>query len=76
MILVCDFIYLKFSFFDNFNNPKITKVNHMTNLKVLKASYNCGIDDKGIMDNNLEKIYMSHNSKITNVNHMKNAHFK
>ena len=48
----------------------------MTNLKVLKASYNCGINDKGIMDNNLEKIYMSHNSKITNVNHMKNAHFK
>lgn len=23
-------------------------INHMTNLKILNASYNCGLDDEGI----------------------------
>ena len=54
------------------NNPKITNVNHMTNLKVLNASVNCGIDDKGIKEVDLEILCAYSNSKITNVNHMSN----
>jgi len=61
-------------------NPNITNVNHMTNLKELNASMcflddpggkgGYGIDDNGIKNINLEKLYVSYNHKITNVNHM------
>ena len=30
------------------DNNKITNVNHMTNLKILYARRNCGIDNEGI----------------------------
>ena len=30
------------------DNNKISDVNHMTNLRVLLARFNCGIDDEGI----------------------------
>ena len=49
---------------------KITNVNHMINLKILDASGDCGINDNGIKNINLEKLYVSYNHKITNVNHM------
>ena len=42
----------------------------MTKLKVLDASYNCGINDDGIRDLDLEKLIASGNDTITNVNHM------
>jgi len=36
----------------------------------LDASLNCGIDDEGIKDLNLERLQIYDNSKITNANHM------
>ena len=35
------------------NNPKITDVSHMTNLKILHAGRNCEIDDYKIRNLNL-----------------------
>jgi len=50
---------------------KITNINHMTKLKILSASHDCGINDGGISDmTNLEILYANSNTKITNVNHM------
>ena len=53
-------------------NPKITSVSHMTNLQVLHARGNCGIDQKGIKELNLVKLYASYNPKITSVSYMTN----
>ena len=55
-----------------YDNPKITNVNHMTNLKELNAGGNCGINNEGISCVNLEVFDASFNRKITNVNHMSN----
>jgi len=49
---------------------KITNINFMTNLKVLFAFGECGIEDKSIADLNLVKLFVSNNSKITTINHM------
>src|SRR5690606_39417173 len=46
-------------------NSQITNVNHMINLKKLDASYDCGIDNKGISKLNLIKLDVSYNKKIT-----------
>ena len=43
---------------------------YMTKLKELDASVDCGINDEGIANLNLEKLNASDNFKITNVNHM------
>ena len=40
-------------------------VNHMTNLQILIAMYNCGISDEGIKDLNLIKLNAFNNNKIT-----------
>src|SRR5690606_34121915 len=53
-------------------NPQITNVNHMTNLKILGAGGNCGIDNEGISKLNIIELNASDNNKITNVNHMTN----
>ena len=37
----------------------------MTNLKILHAGWNCGIDDEGISKLNLIELYASYNNKIT-----------
>jgi len=42
----------------------------MTKLKILDASYECGIGDKGIENINLEELNASDNQNISNVNHM------
>ena len=47
------------------DNSKITNVNHMTNLKILDASLDCGIDDNGIMNMNLQSLMTFCNPKIT-----------
>ena len=52
------------------DNPKITNINHMVKLKVLRAFANCGIDDYGIKKLNLEKLDASCNPRISHVNHM------
>jgi len=44
----------------------------MSNLKELNASHECGIGDEGILNLNLEKMYVYHNYKTTNINHMTN----
>src|SRR3989304_781066 len=62
--------YIRVSQLDAGNNSKITTLNHMTKLSILWADCMSNIDDKGIIDVNLEKLYANHNSKITNVNHM------
>jgi hypothetical protein len=52
-------------------NHKITNVNHISKLKVLRAvAY--GINDHGIKDLNLYELYAWDNRNITNVNHMTN----
>ena len=43
----------------------------MTNLEILNAGGDtCGIDNRGIQNLNLRKLYAGNNSKITNVSHM------
>ena len=54
------------------SNPKISNINHMSNLKVLNASRKCGIDCYGVKNLNLEVLYAYDNPKITNINHMTN----
>ena len=43
----------------------------MKNLKILDASYHCGIDQKGIEGLNLIKLDVYKNEKINNVSFMK-----
>jgi hypothetical protein len=53
------------------NNPKITNVNHMYNLKILYAAGSkCGISNEGIKNINVEQLSAANNPKITNINHM------
>ena len=64
--------YNKLRYLNAKYNEKITNVNHMTNLQILDASWECGIDDNGIKNLNLIKLNASDNPKITDVNHMTN----
>ena len=53
------------------NNKKIKNVNHLSKLKILDCSYNCGIDQEGIKDLQLiEELNANDNKKIKNVNHL------
>ncbi len=54
------------------NNCKnITNINHMSKLKILDVSGNCGVNDYGIKNLlNIVELNASENTKITNVNHM------
>jgi hypothetical protein len=47
------------------NNPKMTDVNHMNNIKMLDASVICDINNNGIK--NLTVLYAFSNSKILNI---------
>ena len=49
------------------DNKKITNVSLMTNLKILYACGNCGINQSGINGLNLVELCTSDNSKITDV---------
>ena len=50
---------------------KITNVNHLSKLKILYCSWNCGIDQEGIKDLQLiEELNAKNNEKIKNVNHL------
>jgi len=51
---------------------KIKNVNHMSKLRKLSATYECGIDNKGIECINLHEIDVSNNVKIdkNNLKHM------
>ena len=57
---------------DAYNNPKIKKINHMTNLRILHASGDSGIDDDSLVGLNLVKLNASWNPKIKKINHMTN----
>src|SRR5258705_153770 len=53
------------------NNPKITNVSYLTNLEILWASGNRGIDNNGLTDCiNIKELNANDNPKITNVSHM------
>src|ERR1700761_6002484 len=53
------------------SNEKIKDVSQMTStLKILNASYNCGIDQNGIKDLHLTKLNASSNEKIKDVSQM------
>src|SRR5690349_615990 len=55
------------------DNPNITTVNHLKNLKRLYAKGNSGINDNRIKDLEfIEELYVSNNPNITTVNHLKN----
>ena len=63
--------YKWLEYLNAFDNPYITNVNHMVNLRKLDASgHNCGINDDGISELNLVELHTAYNRKITNVNHM------
>ena len=50
------------------NNPKITNVNHLTKLEILKAYGRCGINDAGFVNCiNLKTLNASNNKKISDV---------
>jgi hypothetical protein len=53
------------------NNPKITNVNFMFNLKKLIASGKCGINQEGINGLNLTELDATNNPKITKINFVK-----
>ena len=47
------------------NNPKITNVSFMKNLKILKAGWHCGIDQNGIQDLDLVRFSFNiYNKKL------------
>jgi len=47
------------------DNPKITNINHLTNLEILWCDGNCGISDEGIKNlTNLKEMYARNNPKI------------
>ena len=52
------------------NNSKITTLNHMTKLRKLNITGDCGVGDQGILDLNLEELNAENNPKITTLNHM------
>ena len=58
------------------SNVNITNVNHLTRLEILRAcgAYGaCGIDDQGISNLKLKKLYCTDNPRITNVNFMSSS---
>ena len=53
------------------NNPKITVLNHMIQLKKINISGNCGVDDQGIQGLvRMEELCINDNPKITVLNHL------
>ena len=53
------------------DNTKIRKINHMTNLRILYAGGSlCGINDDDIVGLNLVELNVSDNKKIKNTSHM------
>ena len=62
--------YTKIKYLHATSNPKITNVNHLTNLRTLYANEHCGIDNAGIANLNLQELYVWCNEKITDINHM------
>lgn len=55
------------------NNPCVTNISHMLNLRVLYAKgEDCAIDQKSVESLNLVKLDCSNNYKIKNVSHMNN----
>src|SRR6202012_1221622 len=52
-------------------NEKIKDISQMAStLKILNASYNCGIDQNSIKDLHLTELYAHHNEKIKEVSQM------
>ena len=54
------------------SNPKITKINHLKNLKILDASCDSGINDESLIGLDLVELNICNNPKITKINHLKN----
>ncbi len=53
------------------NNKKITNVNHLKFLINLNISWECGVDQKGILQLKfIKKLNACDNNKITNINHL------
>lgn len=47
-----------------FDNPKITKVDHLEELEILDASWGCGIDSKGFGTRKIKALDITGNAKI------------
>src|ERR1700761_1244423 len=52
------------------DNKKIKDVTQMASLKILDASYNCGIDQNGIKNLHLTELWAINNEKIKDVTQM------
>lgn len=64
--------YLYLEKLDISSNININKINHLVNLKILKANGTCGIDNDGINLKNLKKLSLKNNETISNIYHLKN----
>src|SRR5690606_1083909 len=52
-------------------NPRVTDLNHLTGLRVLDISGECGVGDAGIKGcHRLEKLNASDNPNVTDLNHL------
>lgn len=58
-------------YLDISNNENIFDISYLTNLEILNAGNECGLDNFSLTKFNLVKLYANNNSKITNVNGMK-----
>lgn len=56
-----------------FDNPNLTDINHLTNLKeLIIIDSKCGIGNDGIKNLNVKYLNVTNNSNITKINHMTN----
>ena len=52
------------------NNNKIKNINHLSKLKILYCSGDCGIDQEELGLKLIEELNANNNKKIKNVNHL------
>ena len=60
--------YPKLEKLNAWNNPKITKISYLKNLKILNASDNSGINDESLIGLDLVELNVNDNPKITKIN--------
>ena len=63
--------YLHLIVLNAFNNPKISKIGHLIELKELNAGCSCGIGDDQLQKLHLLKLNAAHNSKINKIGHIR-----
>ena len=74
--ILLDEKYKNVTYLDITDNPNVTTLNHLPNLKVLNISGNCGVDENGIvMCTNIESLNIRGNTRIkdlSKIDHLTN----